>query len=201
VLVPHAIQHRIQQRGPGAVFTAADFSDLGERPAIDQALSRMARRGLIRRLDRGLYDLPATHPRVGALWPSADAVAHALAGRTDAVLQPSGAAAANALGLTTQVPARVEFLTDGPSRHVRVGKLEVHLRRGGRLDLLLPGSRAGMALLALRHLGRAAVDEGVRANLARVLTDEDMRLLLTVRKQLPGWLARVVGQLSSECGA
>ena len=83
---------------------------------MDKALSRLAQKGTIRRLARGLCDYPESHPVMGLLMPGPDAIAGALAGKAGIRLQPSGAYAANRLGLSTQVPARILYLTDGPSR-------------------------------------------------------------------------------------
>lgn len=187
---------RIHHRGPGWVFTAGDFLDLGDRAAVDQALSRLARRQGIRRIDRGVYDLPRVHPRAGALWPSADAVARAVAARTGSLVLPTGAAAANALGLSTQVPARAEYLTDGRQRRVRVGQLDVRLGPARRTDLLLPGTTAGTALIALRYLGRHEVTDDVVAQLAARLSESDKQVLLTVRRQVPAWMGGVIGRVA-----
>ena len=80
------------------MFVPADFLDLGSREAVDIALHRLARKGTIRRLARGVYDFPKEHPVLGPLSPSAEAVAKALAGRDRTRLQPAGAYAANVLG-------------------------------------------------------------------------------------------------------
>jgi hypothetical protein len=93
---------RIQRRGRGSVLVPSDFFDFGSREAVDLALHRLARKGTIRRLARGVYDYPKEHPVLGPLSPSADAVARALAGRDRTRLQPAGAYAANALGLSEQ---------------------------------------------------------------------------------------------------
>ncbi len=195
------ILRRVRGQGRGVVFTAQDFLDLGSRAAVDQALARLARSGRVRRVDRGVYDLPRSHPKVGAMWPSADAVAQAVAKQTDSHLQVSGAAAANALGLSTQVPAQVEYLTDGPSRNVHVGKLVVHLKHAGRVDMLLPKTRAGMTIVALKHLGRDTATMGVLQRIAASLNDTDRKQLRGVRAQLPGWLGSAVDQLVAGAGA
>lgn len=111
----------INSCGKGAFFVPADFLEFGSREAIDIALHRLNRKGTIRRLARGVYDFPKAHAALGLLSPSAEAVAKALAGRDCTRLQPAGAFAANALGLSEQVPAKIVFLTDGPSRTVKIG--------------------------------------------------------------------------------
>jgi hypothetical protein len=120
---------RIQRRGHGSVLVPGDFLDLGSREAVDLVLHRLVRKGTIRRLARGVYDFPREHPVLGMLSPSADTVARALAGRDRTRVQPAGAYAANALGLSEQVPAKAVFLTDGPSRTVKIGPTTIQLRR------------------------------------------------------------------------
>lgn len=193
--VANKILRRVKGKGPGAVFTATDFADLGSRDAVDQALARLARSGSIRRVDRGVYDLPRTHPVMGPVWPSADVVARAVAKQTGSQLKVSGAAAANALGLSTQVSSKVEYLTDGPSRNVRVGKLAVRLKNAGLVDMLLPQTRAGMAIVALRHLGKNAAP-AVVPRLAATLDDVDKKNLLKARSRLRGWLGAAVDQIT-----
>src|SRR5437588_8968605 len=108
--VDSRILARIRGSGRGSVIVPGDFLDLGSRQAVDLALHRLARKGAIRRLARGVYDFPKQHPVLGPLSPSADTVAQALAGRDRTRLQPAAAYAANALGLSEQVPATVVFL-------------------------------------------------------------------------------------------
>ncbi|MDB6109150.1 MAG: hypothetical protein JWR69_900 [Pedosphaera sp.] len=120
---------RIYGHGKGAVFTPNAFLDIGSRNAIDKALSRSAAKGTIRRLARGLYDYPKTHPNLGLLSPSPDTIAKALQDRDAIRLQPSGAYAANFLHLSDQVPAKIVFLTDGASKTVRIGKQEIRLQK------------------------------------------------------------------------
>lgn len=197
VALTHHILRRVRGHGRGHVFSPRDFLDLGARDAVDQALARLARSGQIRRIDRGVYDLPRVHPKAGPLWPSADTVARVLAHRTDSHVKASGPLAANALGLTTQVPAKAVYLTDGPSRTVHVGRLQVVLRHAGRVDMLLPDTKAGLVVVALRHLGRDGVSKEVLDKISANLDDSDKARLLTVRRKLPGWLGVAVDQLAA----
>lgn len=100
------ITQRIKAKGRGAIFAPSDFLDMGSRASVDQALSRLADQGMIRRLTRGLYDYPKISSRIGILSPSTDDVAKAIARKDNQVLQVSPAMAANQLGLSTQVPSK-----------------------------------------------------------------------------------------------
>src|SRR5438874_5868233 len=94
---------RITNKGRGSVFTIRDFEDIATRTAVRQSLSRLSRRGLIRRIGQGIYEYPRKNPRFGVLSSDPDAVANALARKNGAILQVSGARATNMLGLSTQV--------------------------------------------------------------------------------------------------
>lgn len=190
------IMRRVRAHGRGKwVFTAKDFEAVGSRAAVDQALARLARTGTIRRIARGVYDLPRTMPRIGPLSPQAPVVARAVARQTHSKLAPSGPTAANALGLTTQVPARQAFLTSGPSRRIQIGRLPVELRHARPIDLLYPGTPAGMAVTALRYLGRQGVPDDVADRLSTTLKDADKRRLRRAQVQLPAWIRSIVGRV------
>lgn len=187
----------IRAKGPGSVFTPTDFLDLGSRAAIDQALSRLVKGSRLRRLARGLYDYPQVHSRLGALAPSPDAIADAFARETGSSLQVAGAQAANALGLSTQVPARSVYLTDGPSRRVVIGKRIVDVRHASPKHLVAPGSMAGTVIQALRHLGPDAVAAVIDAATPR-LTPADRRALAKGAKQAPGWMRPALNRISDQ---
>jgi hypothetical protein len=104
---------RMKSGAPGAVFSPRMFDDLARRAAVDQALSRLTKAGKIRRIARGLYDIPKTHPLLGVLSPDPEAIARSIATQAGYRLQPTPAHAANALGLSTQVPAKIVYLIDG----------------------------------------------------------------------------------------
>jgi len=146
--VPDRMMKRVRASGRGSVFTPNDFLTVAARSAVDQALSRLVKSGQLRRLARGLYDFPKLHPKLGPLSPAPDDVAQALARETGSQVQISGARAANALGLSTQIPAKSTYLTDGPSRRVVLGKRVVDLRHASPKHLIAPGSPAGTAVQA-----------------------------------------------------
>jgi hypothetical protein len=185
--VPDRIMRRARSTGRGGVFTPSDFLDVAARAAVDQALSRLVKSGELRRLARGLYDFPKIHPKLGPLSPAPDDVAQALARETGSHVQISGARAANALGLTTQVPAKSIYLTDGPSRRVVLGKRVVDLRHASPKHLIAPGSAAGTVVQALRHVGPVRSADVVQVA-ARRLSARDKKILASSAVQAPAWM-------------
>ena len=188
---------RIQGKGRGSIWTPKDFLDLGTRAAVDQALRRLVQKGLLQRLDRGVYSYPKVSPKLGALTPSPDTVAQAVAKATGSKLQVSGARAANALGLSTQVPSKSVYLTDGPSRTVRLGCQTIRLQHTSPGRLYGAGTRAGMAVQALRYLGPGAIDSQVIQKLSSQLSNTDKRALRRGVRQMPDWMRSVVDRIAA----
>ena len=186
--VDQRILATVKRRGEGAVFVPTDFLALGSRRAVDVALHRLVKRGAVRRIARGIYDLPRTHRALGALAPSADAVARALAGHHGIRLQPSGAYAANLLGLTEQVPMRVVFLTDGATRRVRVGATTIELRRTTPRNMATSGRLSGMVIQALRALGQRNITPERIARLRRAIPAKERARLLKDLRFAPAWM-------------
>lgn len=129
-----------------------------------------------RRLARGLYDFPKIHPKLGLLSPTPDDVAQALARETGSQVQIAGARAANALGLSSQVPAKNAYLTDGLSRRVVLGKRVVDLRHASPKHLIVPGSAAGTIVQALRHVGQIRAADVAKIAARHLSTSDKMDL-------------------------
>ncbi|MEI8090266.1 MAG: DUF6088 family protein [Opitutaceae bacterium] len=181
---------RIYGRGKGCVLSPSDFIDLGSRDAIDQSLHRLTKLGTIRRIARGLYHYPESHTLLGEVAPSIEAVTKAMAASEQVKLQPSGAYAANLLGLSEQVPAKVVFLTSGRARKVKLGKLIIELRPTTPRRVASAGRTSGLVLAALRYLGQPHVTPDRIAHLQKTLSAEDRRQLLTDLPSAPAWLHR-----------
>jgi len=183
-----AITKRIRQRGHPWVFTPKDFLDLGTPHAVGMTLLRLVRRGNVRRLARGLYDCPKTHPVLGQLSPPVEAIAEALAGRDGTRLQASGAYAANLLHLSEQVPAKVVYHTDGASRSVRVGRQTILLKHAVPGRLRAHDRMSGLVIQAFRYLGKAHVTDNRVKQLRDLLSPKDRRQLLKDLPLAPVWM-------------
>ncbi len=187
-------------RGRGFVFTPKLFSSIGDPHAVGMALIRLCRKGTIRRLARGLYDYPRKHHQLGLLSPSVDDVARALKGRDATRLQPSGAYAANLLGLSDQVPMKVVFLTDGPSKRVQLGKQDIILKRTTPRNMATAGRISGLVIQALRHFGQRHVDESVLHALKKRLSDDDKKQLTKDLQYAPAWIAAIMRSIAKQNG-
>ena len=175
-------------------LAAKGLLHLGKRAAVDQALSRLAERGQLIRAGRGVYLRPV-QTRFGQRSPSIEQAVEALAQQRGEIIVPNGAAAANALGLTTQVPVRSVYLTSGRSRTLTMGKRSVELRHAPKWQLGLANRTAGQAVRALAWLGPEEAEGALRALKAK-LPSAVLTELVTAAPQFPTWLARTVGKVA-----
>lgn len=198
------ILKRVSARPKGMwVCTPRDFLDLGSRAAVDQALSRLARKGRLRRVGQGLYDMPRTSRVLKRAAPvDLDAAIDALERRDGVRIMPDGLVAANSLGLTNAVPAKVSYLTDGHSRNLKIGGRTVRFRHASPTAMRWAGRPAAPVFQALRWLGRdAAADARVVSILRRSLPDEVKRDLLQNSRDLPSWALGPARSIGSERAA
>jgi hypothetical protein len=196
--IEKSILKRVRGSGKGWCFTPTAFADLGGTAAVWTALHRLTQRGIIRRLAQGLYDFPRIHAELGMLSPDPEAVAQALARGRSIRLQPSGAYAANLLGLSEQVPARVVFLTDGAPRRIRFGNQEIVLRRTTPRNMATAGRISGTVIQALRYIGKDRITSAHRQSLLRRLSAAEKQQLLKDRRYAPGWMRPLLEEISGE---
>jgi len=194
--IDKAILRSVRSRPGGSVFSSRHFADLGGQDAIRKALSRLVKAGKIRRIRRGLYDLPRSNPIVGQTAPDIMATVRVLMDGSHAQWQFTGAYAANALGLSDQVPAKIIILTDGVPRKVSLGKLTLIFRRAAPRNLLGAGTRAGLVIQALRYLkGSPDVAKHVD-RLKRDLDASTKKDLASLNSKLVVWMRPLVRQIT-----
>ncbi len=177
----------------GTPLTAKALLHLGSREAVDQALSRLMKRGHLLRAGRGLYVRP-TQSRFGVRPPSTETLLRGFEQQRGETLVASGAAEANALGLTTQVPVREVFLTSGRTRRLDLGGRTVELRHAPAWQLVSPGRAAGAAVRAISWAGPERAQE-VTGALRRKLSPSDVEELAALRPRVPTWVAREISAL------
>ena len=194
--MPSLTRHIIDQatESPeGALLCPSALLHLGSRAAVDQALSRLARKRELMRVCQGVYVRPI-QTRFGVRAPSLDKVLSSLSALWGETIVPCGGMAANAFGLTNQVPIRSVHLTSGPDRRLNLGGLTVELRHAPRWQLTAPHRPAGEAVRALAWLGPQEVEEGLETVRSK-LSAEDLRELAASRAVMPAWMAEPVSAM------
>jgi hypothetical protein len=192
------ILRRIIGKKKGWVFAPSHFLDLGNRAAVDQALSRLVRSGEIRRLARGLYDYPRKHPDFGEMPPSVERLTAALAEKDNLKIQPSGAYAANLLGLSDQVPAKIALLTDGSTRVVQVGNWHIMFKKTSPKNMATAGRVSGLVIQALRYIKQENIDDKIINKLKRRLSVEDKKQLVSDLRYAPAWMEKTIKKLEQK---
>ena len=190
------LQH-IKREGLESAFTAKDLASVAARGTIDVALSRLAKDGSIRRIGRGLYDRPRYSELIEeAVPPDIDQAAQAIARKHRWTIAPSGAAAANTLGLSQQVPAKVVYLSDGPTRQISVGRQKIAFRHASPKDLKMPHYASRLITQALRYLGKENVGPKVIERLRHAVPAKDRQALLEDTRYGTGWIHDVAKRLN-----
>ena len=190
------ILSRIQGRGRGWAFTKTDFVAEFGAANIHQALSSLVRAEKIRRVCRGVYDYPRTSALLGAcLSPDIDQVAQALARKFNWRILPSGDAALNLLGLSTQVPGRWVYLSDGPSRQYTIGQHLLVFRKSPLKDAGFQYRESGLVVQALKALGKDHVGPPV-VDAVRLRLDAKQRSrLLKDTRAVTSWVYQAIKQI------
>lgn len=186
------IREAIQTIPLGEPFTSARFLGFGTRAAVDHALSRFTKTGVIQRVARGIFVKPRTSKYVGSLLPGPKAIAEAVALQTGARVQMNGAEAALELRLSTQAPVTPVYYTSGPTRRFRVGATEITLKHVTSRKLALAGTPAGTALTALWYLGKSQVTESIIEQVRQRLPSKEFEALKSATSSMPAWMADVL---------
>lgn len=179
-----------QGMSEGALISAKGLLHLGNRAAVDQTLSRLARRQILMRVARGIYVRPV-QTKYGVRSPTPEKIVQELSNVGGEIIVSSGAAAANALGLTTQVPIKTIYLTSGRSRQLSLGKQAVELRHVKPWQLAKGHEVAGQAARALAWLGPQRAARAL-TTLRGAISSEAWTSLQGMRSALPEWLAESV---------
>ena len=197
VTMKDRIRARIEGLGPGKSFMAKDFLDIASRGSVDVALASLASTGKIRRIRRGLYDLPVVNPDLGGeLSPDIDEAARTIARRNRWKIIPAGSWAANLLGLSTQVPAKIVYLSDGPSKNISLGRRSIQFKHARPQSLAAGDGKSALVIQAFRHLGKEGVDDRALTVLRHSLSDSERKQLLNSTRLGVDWIYEAAKKLA-----
>ena len=184
--VNHTIELKIRRAKPGSVFLPSDFKALGTSTAIRKALSRLVDSGQIERMGQGIYVVPKVDKVFGKVLPSIEELAEVLSRKEHVKIKPSGQYALNKVGLSTQVPMRLVFLTSGHSKRIQIGKSAIVFKSTTAKKLSMKGDITSLLFLALEEVDLQQLSAAQRDRLLQLLNKEspenvkhDLRLTQT----------------------
>lgn len=199
--IDNKILSRIYGRGRGWAFFAKDFSSDFGSANIDKALSALTKQGKIRRICRGMYDYPKYSEFLGqTLSPDFDQVAQAFARKFNWRIQPTGDAALNLLGLSTQVPGKYVYLSDGPNRTYGIGSYKLEFKKTALKEVGFKHRESGIIVQALKSLGNERVTPEILKKIRNELAMEMCPKILKDTKMVTGWVYDCIKEICLEGG-
>ncbi|MCX6119676.1 MAG: DUF6088 family protein [Proteobacteria bacterium] len=190
-----AVKNKIIRHGNGWCFTIRDFLGLGSDESIRQSLFHLNKQKFIRRLTQGIYDYPKVHEVLGIVPPDLTEVARAIAEKNGVKIQPAGAYAANLAGFSEQVPGRLVFLTEGPSRKVKIGNQDIVFKKTTSKIMASAGTREGIIIQAFKNLGKTHIDQTIRARTRKFLEPSEKKDIRKNMKFAPAWIRILVFEI------
>ena len=190
--VEFQIEKKIKVKSKGTLFFPDDFSQLGSSESIRKALQRLEEKEIIRRIAQGIYTRPIESKYIGEVLPSAEEVAKGIAKRDRIRIVPTGVYALNALGLSTQVPMKLVFLTDGAPREIKIGKRSIKFKKTTPKNLLAKGEISSLVIQALREIGIDNITPSKEDKIIALLKKENVNLLKQDIELAPIWIQKIM---------
>jgi hypothetical protein len=172
------IEHSISRRKKGELIFPTDFRGKGTQSAVKMALSRIAKEGKLKRLAHGIYYVPKIDSIFGAIYPAPEEVAEAIAKKEKIRIKPSGSYALHRLGLTTQVPTRLVYITDGENRQIKIEKTIIKFKATTPKKMALEGQLSSLVISALEELNIQNIDSETERKIKEILQKEEPRRLI-----------------------
>ena len=184
------VEHRFKR---GEVFFISDFTDLGTYEAIRKSLQRLTTEDKIKRIAKGVYFLPEKHEQLGILYPHAEEIAKAIAKRDKARIIPTGSTALNILGLSTQIPLKAIFLTDGSARQIEIGNQTIQFKKTNPKNLSIEHRLTNLIIQALKAIGEKKITQGQINKIHKAINESgEQDIIYRYLKNAPIWIQKVI---------
>ena len=182
----------LKDKQKGKIYFSNNFASLGSSESIRKSLSNLVKKEVLIRLTQGIYLYPKIDKKFGVLYPSVDDVCRAIAKRDKARIEPTGVFALHSLGLSTQIPVNIVYLTDGIPRKIKYGKRTIKLKKTAPKNLAMKGKVSSLAVAALKQLGKENVTQEVELQLVKALKKESIENIQHDARLAPEWIARIM---------
>ena len=192
------IYNKVSKCGRGLIFSANDFVNIGEPKSVLKALERMTNSSVIIRVTRGIYCYPKIDKvlGLGAIYPTFEEIAQYIAKRDKARIVPTGSYALNVLGLSTQVPANIVYLTDGSPRKITLKSGRgIKFIKTAPKNLAFKNRLAMLLTFALKEIGEGNVTEEQKQHIASLLKNEDKSAIEKDYSLMPNWIQLLISRL------
>ncbi len=196
--ITEKILEEIGTHETGWCFSQKDFLEIAGRNAIEQAFYRLFKVGAIRRIGRGLYDIPEYSELLQTvLSPNSHEIAQAVARKFGWRIVPTGAHAANMLNLSTQVPMKIVYLSDGPTKEMTFESRTIYFKKTAPKKLAA-SELGGLLINAFQYLGKSQITTEIIAKLNRRFDAEQKRQLLEDARFAPDWIYEAIKEICVE---
>jgi ribosomal protein S19E (S16A) len=192
--VEYKIEKTIKSKPRGSLLFPDDFSQKGSAESVRKALQNLKEKGIIKSVAHGIYVRPVMDEYIGEVLPTAEEIAKAIAKRDRIKLVPTGAYALHALGLSTQIPLKLVFLTDGAPRTIEVGKRTIKLKKTTPRNLKARGKISSLVIQALREIGKDNATAEEQSKIIELLQKEDPANLKFDISLAPEWIRKIIKQ-------
>lgn len=182
----------LKDKQKGKIYFSNDFASLGSSESIRKSLSNLVKKEVLIRLTQGIYLYPKIDKEFGVLYPSVDDVCRAIAKRDKARIEPTGVFALHSLGLSTQIPVNVVYLTDGIPRKIKYGNRTIKLKKTAPKNLAMKGKVSSLVIAALKQLGKENVTQEVELQLIKALKKESVENIQHDARLAPEWISRII---------
>ena len=193
--VENRIRETLKNYPKGSVLFVDDFLDYGNHESVKKALFRLKEKEILVRLAHGIYLYPKVDKELGVLFPSTEEIAKAIARRDKARIIPTGLQALNKLGLSTQFPMKMVYLTDGAARTIKIGKRTITFKKTSPKNLAVKGEISGLAIQALKTIGQNKIDEKTIEKINAILKNEKKENIINDAKLSPAWINKILMQV------
>lgn len=189
------VEQIVKKQKVGSIFFSEDFQRLNSSGAVKVALHRLVKRGDIKRLARGIFTKPKYSELVGDVLPTTETIALAIAKRDKARILPTGSYAMHVLGLTTQIPLKLIYLTDGSPRKIKIGKRTIQFKKTTPKSLALKGEISKLVVQALKEIGKTKATKNEIDKIQNLLKKEDRKRLKHDIALAPQWIAEIMNKV------
>ena len=199
ILVSKQIEQKIKILAKGSLVFISDFTDEHNYETARKVLQRLCNKKELIRLSRGIYYLPKQDKVLGIIYPTAEQIAIAIAKRDKARIVPTGAYALHKLGLSTQIPMNVVFLTDGSARKIEVGKQKINFKKTSPKNLAVKHLLSNLIIQGLKELGKNNITGNAKLKLKELISKsgETKKIKQNIRNAAV-WIQKAVLQIIKE---